>query len=82
VAHAVSLISCLRCVDAARWLPRSVNVNRRRAAVVDGERPVVVVTGGTAGVGRAAVREFAARGYDVAVLARGEDGARGSRRRG
>ena len=33
---------------------------------------VAVVTGGSAGVGRATVREFAARGYDVAVLARGE----------
>jgi NAD(P)-dependent dehydrogenase (short-subunit alcohol dehydrogenase family) len=42
--------------------------------VVDGEHRVVVVTGGTAGIGRAVVREFAARGYDVAVLARGEDG--------
>ncbi|MDP9396762.1 MAG: SDR family oxidoreductase [Actinomycetota bacterium] len=36
--------------------------------------PVAVVTGGSAGVGRAAARAFAARGYDVAVLARGEDG--------
>ena len=35
---------------------------------------VVVVTGGTAGVGRATVREFAAAGYDVAVLARGRAG--------
>lgn len=35
---------------------------------------VVVVTGGTAGVGRAAVREFARAGYDVAVLARGRAG--------
>ncbi|WP_396451167.1 SDR family oxidoreductase [Actinomadura sp.] len=35
---------------------------------------VAVVTGGTAGVGRAAVRELAGRGYDVAVLARGEAG--------
>lgn len=34
-------------------------------------RKLAVVTGGTAGVGRATVREFAARGYDVAVLARG-----------
>jgi NAD(P)-dependent dehydrogenase (short-subunit alcohol dehydrogenase family) len=39
-----------------------------------GEQPVVVVTGGTAGIGRAVAREFAARGYDVAVLARGTDG--------
>jgi len=35
---------------------------------------VVVVTGGSAGVGRAAVRMFAEHGDDVAVLARGWDG--------
>jgi NAD(P)-dependent dehydrogenase (short-subunit alcohol dehydrogenase family) len=35
---------------------------------------VAVVTGGSAGIGRATVRAFAARGYDVAVLARGQDG--------
>jgi NAD(P)-dependent dehydrogenase (short-subunit alcohol dehydrogenase family) len=35
---------------------------------------VVVVTGGTAGVGRAVVREFAQAGYDVAILARGRTG--------
>jgi NAD(P)-dependent dehydrogenase (short-subunit alcohol dehydrogenase family) len=39
---------------------------------------VVVVTGGTAGVGRTAVREFAAAGYDVAVLARGRAGLEGA----
>jgi NAD(P)-dependent dehydrogenase (short-subunit alcohol dehydrogenase family) len=42
--------------------------------------PVVVVTGGTAGVGRATVREFARNGYDVAILARGEDGLEATRR--
>lgn len=38
------------------------------------KRPIVVITGGTAGVGRATVREFAAANYDVAVLARGKAG--------
>jgi NAD(P)-dependent dehydrogenase (short-subunit alcohol dehydrogenase family) len=33
-----------------------------------------VVAGGSAGLGRAIVRELADRGWDVAVLARGEDG--------
>jgi NAD(P)-dependent dehydrogenase (short-subunit alcohol dehydrogenase family) len=35
---------------------------------------IVVVTGASAGVGRAAVRAFAERGYDVAMVARGSDG--------
>lgn len=36
-------------------------------------RGTAVVTGGTAGIGRATVRELARRGWDVGVLARGED---------
>ena len=43
-----------------------------------GGRKVAVVTGGTAGVGRATVREFARNGYDVAVLARGQAGLDGA----
>jgi NAD(P)-dependent dehydrogenase (short-subunit alcohol dehydrogenase family) len=39
---------------------------------------VVVVCGGSAGVGRAVVREFAGHGYDVAVLARGRAGVDGA----
>lgn len=38
------------------------------------ERRIAVITGGTAGIGRATVREFAGAGYDVAVLARGQAG--------
>jgi short-subunit dehydrogenase len=37
-------------------------------------RGVAVVTGGTAGLGRAIVRELASRGWDVAVIARGAQG--------
>ena len=36
-------------------------------------REIVVVTGGSAGVGRATVREFAAKGADVAIIARGQE---------
>jgi NAD(P)-dependent dehydrogenase (short-subunit alcohol dehydrogenase family) len=42
--------------------------------------PVAVVTGGSAGVGRATARAFADRGYDVAVLARGEERLEATRR--
>ncbi|MBV9214422.1 MAG: SDR family oxidoreductase [Actinobacteria bacterium] len=38
------------------------------------DRETVVVTGATAGVGRAVVREFAKRGANVGLVARGEDG--------
>lgn len=41
-------------------------------------RGVAVVTGGSAGLGRAIVRELADRGWDVAVLARGQDGLDGA----
>ena len=39
---------------------------------------IAVVTGGTAGVGRATVREFAKHGYDVAILAQGRAGLDGA----
>ena len=39
-----------------------------------GENRIAVVTGGSAGLGRAVVRELARRSWDVAILARGETG--------
>ncbi|MHA7985254.1 SDR family oxidoreductase [Rathayibacter sp. CAU 1779] len=41
---------------------------------------VAVVTGGSAGLGRAIVRELASRGWNVAVLARGEEGVNEAQR--
>lgn len=40
--------------------------------------PVAVVTGASAGVGRAVVRALGARGYDIALIARGDDGLKGA----
>lgn len=42
------------------------------------QREVVVITGGSAGVGRATAIRFAAQGAAVAVLARGEEGLAGT----
>jgi NAD(P)-dependent dehydrogenase (short-subunit alcohol dehydrogenase family) len=44
------------------------------------EGKVVVVTGASAGVGRATARAFAEKGADVALIARGRDGLEGARR--
>jgi NAD(P)-dependent dehydrogenase (short-subunit alcohol dehydrogenase family) len=41
---------------------------------------VVVVTGASAGVGRAVAREFARAGASIGLLARGQDGLEGTRR--
>jgi len=41
---------------------------------------VVVITGASAGVGRATVREFAKKGADIGLIARGMDGLEGARR--
>lgn len=41
---------------------------------------VVVITGASAGVGRAAVREFARHGASIGLVARGRDGLRAAAR--
>src|SRR5205814_4310378 len=50
-------------------------------AMTDTRAPhVVVVTGASAGVGRATVREFASRGARIGLIARGRAGLEGARR--
>jgi NAD(P)-dependent dehydrogenase (short-subunit alcohol dehydrogenase family) len=44
------------------------------------KKQVVVITGASAGVGRATVREFARQGADIGLIARGEDGLEATRR--
>jgi NAD(P)-dependent dehydrogenase (short-subunit alcohol dehydrogenase family) len=44
------------------------------------QRQVVVITGASSGVGRAAAVAFARRGWSVALLARGREGLEGARR--
>ncbi len=41
---------------------------------------VVVITGASAGVGRACVRTFADNGYDIALIARGVEGLEGAKK--
>lgn len=43
-------------------------------------RPVVAITGASAGVGRATVRRFAENGAHIALMARGRDGLEAARR--
>lgn len=44
------------------------------------QSPIVVVTGASAGIGRATALEFGKQGWRVALLARGVDGLEGARR--
>jgi NAD(P)-dependent dehydrogenase (short-subunit alcohol dehydrogenase family) len=46
----------------------------------NGQRQVVVITGASAGVGRATVREFAKHGASIGLLARGRQGLEGAKK--
>lgn len=50
-----------------------------QSAVMGQDAHVAVITGASAGIGRATVREFARRGWRVALLARGIDGLRAAK---
>ncbi len=47
---------------------------------MDRKAETVVITGASAGVGRATVREFAKRGAHIGLVARGKDGLEGARK--
>src|SRR5919201_4044029 len=52
---------------------------RQESAMEEAQPEVVVVTGASAGVGRATVRAFARRGAHIGLVARGRDGLEGAR---
>ena len=52
----------------------------RKTSVSEQKKRVVVVTGASAGLGRSVVREFARKGADVALIARGIEGLEGAKR--
>lgn len=58
----------------------SIETRRERRSALPSSGKVVVITGASAGVGRASARAFAARGAKVALLARGTDGLKAVRR--
>ncbi len=56
-----------------------ISVKKEISPKENGKPEVVVVTGGSAGIGRAVVRRFAAAGARVGIIARGIDGLRGAK---
>jgi NAD(P)-dependent dehydrogenase (short-subunit alcohol dehydrogenase family) len=65
----------LRSPSRVEGVPVEKVVSERTTAEPS-TRGVAVVTGGTAGLGRATARELASAGWDVAVIARGADALR------
>src|SRR3546814_1078936 len=67
--------------DLQNRRPDQDNGSARRAMKRnDKTPPVVVITGASAGVGRAVVRAFAADGAKIGLIARGLEGLEGARR--
>ena len=58
----------------------TAGVPSSQASPTDSDRPVVVITGASAGVGRAASRRFARDGARIGLIARGRDGLEGAAR--
>src|SRR5690242_17513057 len=58
----------------------SANESQKTRILLNMAKQIVVITGASAGVGRAAVRESAKHGADIGLAARGVDGLEGARR--
>lgn len=57
-----------------------IEASEKQSALTPNRPDVVVVTGASAGLGRAIVRKFARQGAHIGLLARGRDGLEGARR--
>lgn len=58
----------VRLIDL--WLARRAETSQQALAAVAKRRPIVVVTGGSRGIGLALARRFAKAGHNVAIIAR------------
>ena len=68
----------VQLMPATRSAPLHPNL---RFAQVNSNKPeIVVITGASAGAGRATVREFASHGANIGLIARGRDGLEGAQR--
>ena len=57
----------------------NLRVNNKKEDIENKRRRVVVITGASAGLGRAVVREFARKNADIALIARGIEGLEGAK---
>jgi hypothetical protein len=78
---AASTASCVPgAKDKTAIMTPASNASKRQRGTAMAKREVVVITGASAGVGRATVREFAKHGAWIGLIARGKDGLNGARR--
>src|SRR5437588_12186080 len=73
--HSMARHSAASCSCSKPWFH-----DLRSVAMISSDPKTVVVTGASAGIGRATALAFARRGWRVAIVARGQEGLDSARR--